>query len=272
MLEAQFHSQSSFATFTFEKEPSDGSIRVAHISSTLHRLRDRLREESRKVRFFAVGEYGEQFGRPHYHAALFGVSPQEQDVVAASWNSLVDTLGAVPGFVHLGTLTPNSAGYVAGYVVKKIARGQTREDGRVPEFAVMSRRPGIGLVAVPALIEALNTSHGALYLARNKDVPVAIQINGKLMPLGRYIRTQLRLFFFGEETQPKAAKEFYETQFFENNMPFVPPNASPTLRKIAAAYFDSQAKEAHQLYTDTLMQKGRQLKARHDIQRSLRKL
>lgn len=50
------------------------------------------------------------------------------------------------GFSTIGELTFESAAYVARYVTKKI-KGKNVEDyyqGREPEFALMSRRPGIG--------------------------------------------------------------------------------------------------------------------------------
>lgn len=49
------------------------------------------------------------------------------------------------GMSTIGAVTFESAAYVARYVVKKLTGPRAAEyGGRVPEFGVMSRRPGIG--------------------------------------------------------------------------------------------------------------------------------
>ena len=50
------------------------------------------------------------------------------------------------GFSTIGEVTYESAGYVARYVMKKITGNpsKTHYQGKTPEFALMSRRPGIG--------------------------------------------------------------------------------------------------------------------------------
>lgn len=265
MLEAQAHEHSCFVTFTYSKEPLNGSVYKSHLSSTIHRLRERCREEDKGLRFFGVGEYGDISGRPHYHAALFGVGSQDRSLIEAAWHSLRDPGGGEAGFVHCGDLNSSSASYVSGYVTKKLVAGDKRLGNRGPEFAVMSRRPGIGMVWVQALVEGLNTSEGALYMARYKDVPVAFKIDGKLMPLGVLIRRYLRVFFFGDPCQPKAAKELNERRFYGENMPFVPLDASPTLRKIVTSKLGEQTAASHASYFEGLVQRGMNRAARHRI-------
>jgi len=108
-------------------------------------------------------------------------------------------------------------------------------------------------------------------MARAHDVPVAFQVGGKLMPLGGHIRRQLRLFFFGEETQPKAAKEAREKEFYAD-MPFVPPDASPALRKIIAAQFPVEVAASNRTYFSALAQRGKNRAAKHKITQSKRTL
>lgn len=55
-------------------------------------------------------EYGETFGRPHYHVILYGVGVKEKEVIEKSWCF---------GFVKLGTVTPQSIGYVVSYIMDK---------------------------------------------------------------------------------------------------------------------------------------------------------
>lgn len=211
MLEAGCHERSLFVTYTYEKEPSNASVDKKSFSAHLHGLRQIVRRSSsppRAFRFFAVGEYGDSTQRPHYHAALFGLGRADQGLIEAAWRlPCAHPLQSTPGFIHLADLTPDSAGYIAGYATKKLTKADDpRLNGRHPEFSLASRRPGIGSVALPQLVDALNTSAGALYIARHKDVPTAFMVGGRLLPLGPYMRAFLRTFFFGDHRQPKAAK------------------------------------------------------------------
>lgn len=270
MLEARCHERSSFVTLTYEKEPPDGCVDKADLSSTLHRLRDRARGWGGSVRFFGVGEYGEQGQRPHYHAALFGIGQEHREVVESAWHGLRAPDGREAGFVHLGMLTPDSASYLAGYVTKKLTKAASPA-GRTPEFGLMSRRPGIGMLGIESLIEALNSNAGALFMARTGDVPVSITISGRQLPLGRVIREHLRLFFFGEATQPAAAKAIRERQF-NANLSFVPLDASPVVRARLLAAFGDAASQAHAAHFSALGQRAKQRAAKQRISQSMRVL
>lgn len=278
MLESQCHEHSFFSTFTYEEVPNGGTLVKSHICSTFHRLRKLASGRSKAVRFFAVGEYGDQLARPHYHAAIFGLSAQESDLITRAWHGLRDTeYGARPGFCSHGSLTPDSASYIAGYVTKKLTNPNdpvvvARLAGKAPEFAVMSRRPGIGMLQLEAFIEALNTSTGARYFHRFKDVPVAFRISGAMLPIGRVMRDHLRMFFFGETGTPAAAKELREREFYRELLPFVPDHASPTLRKMAAEAFSQEVSAKRKTHFETLGQRKLQIDIRHQIANSRRKL
>lgn len=278
MLEAQSHEHSFFSTFTYEEVPRGGTLVKDHICSTFHRLRKLASGRSKAVRFFAVGEYGDQLARPHYHAAVFGLSPQESELITRAWHGLRDSEhGARPGFCYHGSLTAHSASYIAGYVTKKLTNKDdpvvaARLGEKAPEFAVMSRRPGIGMLRYDAFLEALTSRAGALYVAKNKDVPVAFSIGGRMLPLGRVIRDQLRLALFGQTGMPKAAKELREKEFYRELLPFVPDDASPTLRKMAQEVSPEHVSLKRKEYFDTLFQRKEQIAIRHQIANSKRKL
>ena len=86
----------------------------------------------RKVRSFYCGEYGELFGRPHYHACLFGYRPADCRVWSRRGDYDVyrsvelETLWT-EGLSEVGSLTFDSAAYVARYVLKKV-RGEAAMD------------------------------------------------------------------------------------------------------------------------------------------------
>jgi len=135
----------------------------------MRRLRKRLwKENDQAVRFYACGEYGDKYGRPHLHLCLFGWDfPDKEHVDTTDRGDklyMSEQLGKVwtSGAHQIGELTFESAAYVARYVMKKI-NGHKQDEhyavtwkvneqtGEVtphqtlePEFNSMSRRPGIG--------------------------------------------------------------------------------------------------------------------------------
>lgn len=190
MLESRLHEFNSFVTLTYDNAhlPEGGTLVPRHLELFLKLLRKRV--YPRLIRFYGVGEYGEETFRPHYHLALFGISHLEWELVQGCWPH-----GAVDNPVKrvLGTLTLDSAQYLCGYVTKKMTKEcDPRLGGRYPEFARMSNRPGIGAGAIPAIAASLNDSIGARYLSQNLDVPLFLKEGRKTLPLGKYLRSKLR--------------------------------------------------------------------------------
>lgn len=67
-----------------------------------------------------------------------------------------------------------------------------RLNGRHPEFARMSLRPGIGGLATPEITKFVLTEHGANELLTTGDIPYQLRHSGKTFPLGRYLRSRIR--------------------------------------------------------------------------------
>lgn len=96
------------------------------------------------------------------------------------------------GITEVSPLTPERAGYVAGYVTKKWTDARHPAlQGRHPEFARMSNRPGIGATALDAVVEALHTDVGLDALINTGDVPVRLRSGRRNIRLGRYLRKKL---------------------------------------------------------------------------------
>lgn len=192
MLESQLHEFSCFVTLTYNNEslPDGGNLEPRHTQLWLKVLRKRLASQGRALRYFLCGEYGETTWRPHYHAALFGVSPFEWELVQSTWK-----YGNVDNVLtkRLGTLTTDSALYISGYVTKKMTqKDDPRLRGLHPEFARMSLNPGIGAGAVEHIVDALNDKFGARYTAENLDAPLFLTHGKKQLPLGKYLRKGIR--------------------------------------------------------------------------------
>lgn len=230
------------------------------------------------MRFFGVGEYGERGGRPHYHAAIFGLRPDDEDLLDKAWQSLGDDCyGARPGFTYHGQLDADGAAYVAGYVVKKLTKADDpRLSGRAPEFALMSRRPGIGLASIQDFVQVLETREGAIYLGRYKDVPKAFTCAGRHLPIGNYLRQKLRLYFFGSHLKPREAAdqegliqhEKTQAQLLE----YLPPMSVDASAFERWSAWDQANDQVRKQMTLERLQRGRQVAARHKIHSSRRKL
>lgn len=196
-LEALNHAQSSFVTLTYASDdvrslvPRDLTLWLKRLRKHVVRSRVDHSEHGRSAfRYFAVGEYGDQTERPHYHAALFGFPSCSHAVRVVGEACPCPPCSAVRktwGFGHVlvGSLTPHSAGYLAGYVTKKLtSASDTRLHGRHPEFARMSLRPGIGA-------DAMWDVASVMMQYRLSKVPTQLRHGSKLLPLGRYLRSKL---------------------------------------------------------------------------------
>lgn len=151
VLESKMHEENCFITLTYNDEnlPADYGLCKKHFTDFMKRLRKNTGE---KIRYYAAGEYGNLYSRPHYHACLFGWKPHDLQLYSVRNGInlyLSETLlkaWQYKGYVTVGDVTFESAAYVARYVMKKITgeRAEEHYQGRQPEYTVMSRRPGIG--------------------------------------------------------------------------------------------------------------------------------
>lgn len=155
MHEAQMHEDNCFITLTFDDENLNptGSLVKRDFQTFMKRLRKKF--HPKKVRFLHAGEYGEITKRPHHHALLFGINfPDRKFLKERNSNKVYTskTLGELwpHGFHEIGSLTFESAAYVARYCCKKVdgknelITGEKKlKDGRIKEYNTQSRRPGL---------------------------------------------------------------------------------------------------------------------------------
>lgn len=154
MLEASNYSDNCFLTLTYSNEnlppeiieESSGLIYNPLVKRDLQLFIKRLRKKYnyKKIRFFAVGEFGSVSNRPHYHVILFNhkfedLKPLFFNNQTREWCYTSESLSSLwkKGLSSIGTLTKASAGYVARYSVKNQFFDKK-------EFLLMSRNPGIG--------------------------------------------------------------------------------------------------------------------------------
>lgn len=206
MLEASQYADNTFLTVTYSDEhfPPDQSVSPRTTSLFLKRLR---KATATSIRYFACGEYGDLTFRPHYHIALFNYPNCRRGSTRHTRNNepccdvCTHTQNAwgLGGISH-GSLTPQSAAYIAAYTTKKMTKDDDpRLEGRLPEFARMSRRPGIGYGFMHDVASALmehNLDEKML------DVPLSLSHGTTKLPLGRFLRRKLRTLIGRDEKQP----------------------------------------------------------------------
>jgi len=149
VFESSLHVDNCFITLTYDDDhlPANKSLDVTHFQKFMKRLRF---EYGNGIRFFHCGEYGDKYGRPHYHAILFNCDFPDKYFWQMSGNQklyrsdILEELWPF-GISSIGEVTVKSVAYVARYTLKKRLSFST-ETGLckpVPEYVTMSRRPGI---------------------------------------------------------------------------------------------------------------------------------
>lgn len=142
MVEWKQHYSSSFTTLTYANphlvwRNGQSQLEKKHLQLWFKRVR----KAGYKFRYFAVGEYGSQTYRPHYHVLIFGDVPEE--VIRKSWDY---------GEIHIGQVSGDSVGYCTKYVIN--SKHYNMKRNRAPPFSIMSRKPGIGQsYLTPAMIK-----------------------------------------------------------------------------------------------------------------------
>lgn len=171
------HAQNSFITLTYDdahlpsgassdEKYSGVSLDIRHWQLFAKKLRKHLVNEQKcagkeppyeTFRFFHCGEYGSGNGKrkinPHYHAIIFGqdfsADRKFKEFTSQGHQTFTsDTLTRIwgKGRTEIGSVTMESASYVARYCMKRQGgdKAEKHYKGRKPEYASMSRNPGLG--------------------------------------------------------------------------------------------------------------------------------
>ncbi len=147
--EAQLYSENSFLTLTYKDDPKtkSGEPTLRPRDFTLFMKKLRRARPKNKISYFQCGEYG-TLGRPHHHAILFncGFGDRRYWRKKGDYNLYrSEELEKIwtEGFSEIGTVTFQSAGYVAGYQLEESLNKDYRGE-REAEYRTMSKRPAIG--------------------------------------------------------------------------------------------------------------------------------
>jgi hypothetical protein len=99
------------------------------------RLRKLHGKNHEPLKYYLAGEYGSKTFRPHYHIILFNANIE---LIHKAWDK---------GEVHIGELTEASAAYTAKYINKGKIIPMHKNDDRLPEFSLMSKKLGLNYLS-----------------------------------------------------------------------------------------------------------------------------
>lgn len=138
----------------------------------------RSREDRYSLKYYACGEYGSQFKRPHYHAIILNC--QDEQYFADAW--ALD--GIQFGDVKVGTCTTDSVAYCMKYIDKESFRARVYKhsrDDRLKEFSLMSKNLGVGYC----------TYGTAQYHAADLSRNYLTKVGGYRIAMPRYYRMKI---------------------------------------------------------------------------------
>ena len=189
-----------FITLTFDDEHFDNNnLNVRDLQLFFKRLRKRL---NRPIKYYAVGEYGENFGRKHYHAIIYNITYSDDDALKKCWNY---------GFVDIAPVESGSMAYVAGYVDKKLY-GDDKEEfiaaGITPPFSICSRKLGFDFV-----------KKNWEQICKDK----MIKVGNHYYPVPRYFRLLLGLTFDNDDYKEFITDKHEEIsdRMFKKNLQYI---------------------------------------------------
>ena len=206
LLEQTMHGDSCFITLTYMDEhlPIGYNLKPTDLTNFLKKLRRAI--EPQRIRYFAVGEYGDNSWRPHYHLAIFGLGIFYHNLIMETWGK---------GFIQMGDLNKDSARYMVGYCTKKMTnKKDTRLQGRYPEFMRCSKQKGgLGAGAVQKVADQLKKE-------KYFDIKILREFvyGKKKMPLGRYLSMKLAERIGVSELDLKMELWAHQEEIFEQHL------------------------------------------------------
>lgn len=168
LLELQYHEHSYFITLTYDDlnvpvsnftDKETGEIGASYtlvkkdFQDFIKRLRKNYKYDN-NIRYFMCGEYGDTTRRPHYHCIIFGLKLDDLVLLKQSGlgfnyytSDFISKCWQHKGFILVTEVSWETCAYTARYVTKKLkGKASVVYDNLniVPEFTLMSRKPGIG--------------------------------------------------------------------------------------------------------------------------------
>lgn len=179
---------SYFITLTYDTryipitESGEFSLSKKDVQDFMKRLRDYNIKAGNKVKlkYYAVGEYGPNTLRPHYHMILFN---SELELIQPAWDM---------GNVNYGYVQEASIAYTLKYMCKKAIVKKVGDD-RQKEFSLMSKGLGKAYTENKQIVDYHN----------NGEVGYCTLKDGKKISMPRYYKEKI----FSEYKRQRVGKK-----------------------------------------------------------------
>jgi hypothetical protein len=190
--EQKVSKSAAFITLTYDDENlpksfnGHATLQPDHLTNFWKRLR-KINNSSKPIRYYAVGEYGTKFQRPHYHAIVFNINHtilQHNDKLQNIWSH---------GSIDIAKSEGASQRYTLGYIMDTKWNPTQDDDDRYPQFSRKSQKLGINFLT-PDTINYYN----------QRELPAIILPGGNFMHMPRYYKEKI----FKKETLRKITKEY----------------------------------------------------------------
>lgn len=230
MLELETEKKGIFLTLTYDNEhchwskfeedefgvvdiekPIYGTLNKRDWQLFMKSLRKEFAKDDLKLRFYASGEYGEKFLRPHMHAIIFGIGLADiGDCKPVGRNDIGQPYFVSEkiqkiwyrGRILVTDVSYETCAYVSRYVMKKLGGQKAEEYIRrnvIPEFSLMSRKPGIGSKYLEEHPDCLDKS----------KIYISTPSGGKEIPIPDYYIRKLELTDKKKFDKIKSARALY---------------------------------------------------------------
>lgn len=224
--ESKMHEHNCFVTLTYKTVPEGGTLISDELSNFMIRLRT---SQGTGIRYFGCGEYGDDFGRPHYHAIIFNWKPNDlrkwKQNKHGEWiytSRQLDKIWSL-GHTYTGEATFQSAAYTARYILKKITGSQAQshyktidtETGEIIHKLQEFTRQSLGNSETGGIGKSWYDKFGETD-AHNHD---QIILAGRKYPVPRYYDKLLEKRDPDRYALIRAARVRNASQHSENNTP-----------------------------------------------------
>ena len=171
--EASQHEDNAFLTLTYDPVhyPADRSLDKRHFQKFMKRLR---KAHGSKIKYFHCGEYGTHSRRAHYHAIVFGYFPEDAKHLGHGKRGdklfTSERLNRIwgKGFVIVGSVSFESAAYVARYCTKKITISDATKEEYEKDYIEFDPLTGVFYELLPEYA-TMSNGLGTSFLEKYKD-------------------------------------------------------------------------------------------------------